>query len=120
MGVSKNRGTPKSSILMGFSIINHPFWGTPIFGNTHMPGSSAAYLFGMIKLPVFSRFFSDLQLGRSRLAPLVDVLLLLSLGLSNCAVGADGKVKTASVCQCTQKGPEFLLDSFLDFINLQI
>ena len=25
MGVSKNRGTPKSSILIGFSIINHPF-----------------------------------------------------------------------------------------------
>ena len=36
MGVSKNNGTPKSSILVGFSIINHPFWGTPIFGNTHM------------------------------------------------------------------------------------
>ena len=35
MGVSKNSGTPKSSILIGFSIINHPFWGTPIFGNTH-------------------------------------------------------------------------------------
>ena len=34
MGVSKNRGTPKSSILIGFSIINHPFWGTPIFGST--------------------------------------------------------------------------------------
>ena len=32
MGVSKNNGTPKSSILIGFSIINHPFWGvnTPI------------------------------------------------------------------------------------------
>ena len=26
---------PKSSILIGFSIINHPFWGTPIFGNTY-------------------------------------------------------------------------------------
>ena len=36
MGVSKNRGTPKSSMLIGFSIINHPFWGTPIFGNTHI------------------------------------------------------------------------------------
>ena len=36
MGVSKNRGTPKSSILIGFSIVNHPFWGTPIFGNTHI------------------------------------------------------------------------------------
>jgi len=29
MGVSKNRGTPKLSILMGFSAINHPFLGTP-------------------------------------------------------------------------------------------
>ena len=36
MGVSKNRGTPKSSILIGFSIINHPFWGTPFFGNTQI------------------------------------------------------------------------------------
>ena len=37
MGVSKNRGTPKSSILIGFSIINHPFWGfSSIFGNTHI------------------------------------------------------------------------------------
>ena len=35
VGVSENRGTPKSSILIGFSIINHPFWGTPILGNTH-------------------------------------------------------------------------------------
>ena len=37
-GVSKNRGTLKSSILIGIlqiSIINHPFWGTTIFGNTH-------------------------------------------------------------------------------------
>ena len=31
MGVSKNRGTPKSSILIGFSIINHPFWGYHYF-----------------------------------------------------------------------------------------
>ena len=36
MGVSKNRGTPKSSILIGFSIIKHPFSGTLIFGNTHI------------------------------------------------------------------------------------
>ena len=36
MDVSENSGTPKSSILIRFSIINHPFWGTPIFGNTHM------------------------------------------------------------------------------------
>ena len=27
----KNRGTPKSSILIGFSIMNHPFWGNTLF-----------------------------------------------------------------------------------------
>ena len=32
LDVSENSGTPKSSILIGFSIINHPFWGkTPYF-----------------------------------------------------------------------------------------
>ena len=36
MGVSKNNGIPKSSIWIGFSIVNHPFWGTPIFGNTQV------------------------------------------------------------------------------------
>ena len=36
MGVSENSGTPKSSILIGFSIINHPFWDNPIFGNTQI------------------------------------------------------------------------------------
>ena len=36
MDVSLNGGTPKSSILIGFSIVNHPFWGTTIFGNTHI------------------------------------------------------------------------------------
>ena len=27
---------PNRPILIGFSIINHRFWGTPIFGNTHI------------------------------------------------------------------------------------
>ena len=36
MGVSKNNGTPKSSMLIGFSIINHPFWGTTIIGNNRV------------------------------------------------------------------------------------
>ena len=39
MDVSENNGTPKSSILLdliGCSIINHPFGGTPIFGNIHI------------------------------------------------------------------------------------
>ena len=38
VGVSKNHGIPKSSILIGFSIIFTIHFGgnTPIFGNTHM------------------------------------------------------------------------------------
>ena len=36
MGVSKNNGIPKSSILIRCSIINHPFWGTTIVGNPWM------------------------------------------------------------------------------------
>ena len=43
VGVSKNKGTPKSSILIGFSFINHPFW-VPLFldfvGNIHVYRSS--------------------------------------------------------------------------------
>ena len=39
MGVSKNNGIPKSSILIGFSTINHPFWDTHIFGNIHIETS---------------------------------------------------------------------------------
>ena len=33
MVVSINGGTPKSSTLIGCSILNHPFGGTPIYGN---------------------------------------------------------------------------------------
>ena len=36
MDVSENSGSPKSSILIRSSSINHPFWGTTIFGNTHI------------------------------------------------------------------------------------
>ena len=44
MGVAENGGTPKSSILIGISIINHPFWGTPIFGNTHIIAEATSNL----------------------------------------------------------------------------
>ena len=41
MGVSENGGTPKSSILIGISIINHPFWGTPIWETPISPQIAA-------------------------------------------------------------------------------
>ena len=44
MDVSENSGTPKSSIFIGFSIRNHPFWGTPIFGNTYINESTKGFL----------------------------------------------------------------------------
>ena len=46
--VSENSGTPNSSILIGFSIINHPFGGTPIFGNTHVCLSQAGVVFFVV------------------------------------------------------------------------
>ena len=39
LGISKNSGTLQSAIFIGFSIINHSFWGTPIVGNTHIVNS---------------------------------------------------------------------------------
>ena len=58
VGVSKNNGTPKSSILIGFSSINHPFWGTPIFGNIHVDQShhTGEYCFALIDyMDIFSK-----------------------------------------------------------------
>ena len=45
MGVSENSGTPKSSILKGFSIINHPFWGTPYFWKHPHPKNRSCCFF---------------------------------------------------------------------------
>ena len=46
LDIPQNRGgPPKSSILVGFSIINHPFWGTPIFGNTQLTMALSVSLF---------------------------------------------------------------------------
>ena len=38
---------PNHPFLIGFSIVNHPFWGTPIFGNTHIQHDKA---------PIWSEF----------------------------------------------------------------
>ena len=56
MGVSTNGGTPKSSILMGYSLINHPFWGNPHdYGNPHMTNFAAALLLLLTTLSGLSR-----------------------------------------------------------------
>ena len=45
---------PKSSILIGFSIINHPFWGIPIFGNTYIAME-------IYSVPIANIFFANRQ-----------------------------------------------------------
>jgi len=62
MGVSENSGTPQSSILIGFSIINYPFWGTTIFGNTHIDTVDGIIL--PCCLPTVEDFFAGLTWNR--------------------------------------------------------
>ena len=45
--VSINGGTPKSFTLIGFSLINHPFWGTPIYGNPQVCSYNTSLSFGV-------------------------------------------------------------------------
>jgi len=65
--VSENSGTPKSSILIdliGFSIVNHPFWGTPILGNTHFVEVKDAMLWLHVVLANSARPFDPTALGQ--------------------------------------------------------
>ena len=78
MDVSENSGTPKSSISIGFSIINHPFWGTPIFGNTqintvnlskgkhHQPSFSRIPAYHWNIFPIFTGNISSFSVGSTR------------------------------------------------------
>ena len=72
MGVSKKGGTPKSSILIGCSFINHPFWGTPILGNTHIGnrlGSSTNSNYPAWNLEVSGPFFSKKEVLFLQVSP---------------------------------------------------
>ena len=42
-GVSCPGDTPQSSVLIGFSMGNHPLWGTPILGNHHFFGCEGLF-----------------------------------------------------------------------------
>ena len=48
---------PNHPILIGFSIINHPFWDTPIFGNTHIYNEFFKYHL----IPMFIGLLSSLR-----------------------------------------------------------
>ena len=60
MEVSSNGGTPKSSMFIGFSIINHAFWGIPIYGTPY--GFSAGPCLMRPQAPNFA----ELQRQRAR------------------------------------------------------
>ena len=49
MGVSQNGGTPKSSILIGCSFVNHPFWDTPILETPICSRTSCAFTFNWVR-----------------------------------------------------------------------
>ena len=76
MGVSKNNGTPKSSTLIGFSIINHPFWDTPILGNNHMFEGEIREIF---------RKYEHLQIGPCSTCSIAECFYW-SLGVFSCGV----------------------------------
>ena len=65
MGVSKNRGTPKSSILIGFSILNHPFWGYHYFWKNQ--DETPELMDEILELMVKTYRYSDIQPGRTSL-----------------------------------------------------
>ena len=79
MDVSKKSGTPKSSILIGISIITHPFWGPFVIHATH-PSSLA---FGCLP---GSRFHLLLCVSLERLIS-GSTCLAKSVGTQMCGAG---------------------------------
>ena len=53
--------TPKSSTLMGFSLINQPFGGTPIYGNPHL-STSFSYVRFLNLIPQLGSTLADKHL----------------------------------------------------------
>ena len=58
MGVSKNNGTPKSSILIGFSMINHAF-GVTLFSET--PTWIVQHFGQILLMPAFGSHHSNIK-----------------------------------------------------------
>ena len=89
---------PKSSILIGFgTIINHPFWGTPIFGNICMFWRKMTLLLvKKIKLQIFLQFFGNMEWR-------FFLLLCPSLAMLDSHLGVLGvKIQTdkINICCC--------------------
>ena len=56
MGVAWNRGTPISSIFMGFSTINNPFWS--ILGIPHLRNPPYTYVYKYIYIYMYTYVYS--------------------------------------------------------------
>lgn len=57
---------PNHPILIGFSLINHPFWSTPSFGNTYIVSQHDSYIRSHKNLSPWTkmmRFFRSMTLG---------------------------------------------------------
>ena len=61
----KNSGISKSSNSIGFSIINHPFWGTPIFGKHPYAFRKTRFLSVENDVPPSSFWFTNTTFGLS-------------------------------------------------------
>ena len=96
MGVSKNMGKPpKSSIFIGFSIINHPFWGTPIFGNTHI------YIYNYIRM--FMYLFSNINMDQYGLFNWYFQIAFMPLKQTPCEPGFTKSDPSAILPRCMGK-----------------
>ena len=91
MGVSKNNGTPKSSILIGFSIINHPFW-VPIFLETSISMEN----WQTLSLPY--TLIAPLRVDRGILHVFHQKLKTLSRGPKGCHEGGNNVCVHVSCC----------------------
>ena len=87
MGVSENSGTPKSSILIGFSIIFTIQFGgnTPIFGNTHICWSTL--LSHSILYPISILMVSFRHDILSKMSSLLHLIHSIYYWLVFCATG---------------------------------
>ena len=60
MGVEPKIGVgPKTIHFIGFSLINHPFWGTTIVENTHMGKMMMMMMMMMMMRPIWDCCFNS-------------------------------------------------------------
>ena len=84
MDVSENNGTSKSSIFIGFSIINHPFWGIYPYFWKH-PHHSSHFSLPFVSIWPFSEVVASMALPTA--------VVLLSIKVMAVFMPPSGQVK---------------------------